>query len=96
MFAGTGAGEAQTDKQGAVVERMQTYEIAPNGGVAARIRSLIASVPDFPKPGVLFRDITPLLRRYWSAGCVRGRWGPWQGWSLGDFCLGCRWPSPWA
>ncbi len=28
---------------------------------AADLRRLIRSVPDFPKPGVLFRDITPLL-----------------------------------
>jgi|SRR5680860_77757 len=27
----------------------------------ARIKSLIRDVPDFPRPGVLFRDITPLL-----------------------------------
>jgi adenine phosphoribosyltransferase len=26
-----------------------------------RLRSLIRSIPDFPAPGVLFRDITPLL-----------------------------------
>ncbi len=26
-----------------------------------RLRSFIRSVPDFPKPGILFRDITPLL-----------------------------------
>jgi adenine/guanine phosphoribosyltransferase-like PRPP-binding protein len=26
------------------------------------IRALIRTVPDFPKPGVLFRDITTLLR----------------------------------
>jgi adenine phosphoribosyltransferase len=25
------------------------------------IRSLIRDIPDFPKPGILFRDITPLL-----------------------------------
>ncbi|WP_119329603.1 adenine phosphoribosyltransferase [Cysteiniphilum halobium] len=25
------------------------------------IESLIAAVPDFPKPGILFRDVTPLL-----------------------------------
>ena len=29
---------------------------------AADLQRLIRSVPDFPKPGVLFRDITPLLR----------------------------------
>ena len=26
-----------------------------------QIRSLIRDVPDFPKPGILFRDITPML-----------------------------------
>ena len=28
---------------------------------ATRIRDLIADVPDFPSPGILFKDITPLL-----------------------------------
>ena len=28
-----------------------------------RLEKAIRSVPDFPKPGILFRDITPLLRR---------------------------------
>lgn len=27
----------------------------------ARLKSLIAEVPDFPEPGIMFRDITPLL-----------------------------------
>src|SRR5512134_1796155 len=27
----------------------------------AHLKSLIRDVPDFPKPGILFRDITPLL-----------------------------------
>jgi adenine phosphoribosyltransferase len=27
----------------------------------SRIQSLVQDVPDFPKPGILFRDITPLL-----------------------------------
>lgn len=27
----------------------------------SRIKSLIRDVPDFPKPGILFRDITPIL-----------------------------------
>lgn len=26
-----------------------------------RLRALVQDVPDFPKPGILFRDITPLL-----------------------------------
>jgi len=29
--------------------------------VAMRIKALIRTVPDFPKPGIRFRDITPLL-----------------------------------
>jgi len=28
---------------------------------ATRVRDLIADVPDFPSPGILFKDITPLL-----------------------------------
>jgi adenine phosphoribosyltransferase len=28
---------------------------------AAYLRSLVRDVPDFPKPGILFKDITPLL-----------------------------------
>lgn len=28
----------------------------------ARILELIRTIPDYPKPGILFRDITPLLR----------------------------------
>jgi adenine phosphoribosyltransferase len=28
---------------------------------AARIKDLVRDVPDFPKPGVIFKDITPLL-----------------------------------
>jgi adenine phosphoribosyltransferase len=29
---------------------------------AVELRELIRDVPDFPKPGILFRDITPLLQ----------------------------------
>lgn len=27
----------------------------------ARLRRLVREIPDFPKPGILFRDVTPLL-----------------------------------
>jgi adenine phosphoribosyltransferase len=30
--------------------------------VSAVLRALIRAVPDFPQPGVLFRDVTPLLK----------------------------------
>ncbi len=29
--------------------------------VAARVQALIRDVPDFPKPGILFKDITPVF-----------------------------------
>lgn len=39
---------------------MSTTRAHP-GGVEQRVRSAIRDIPDFPQPGVLFRDITPLL-----------------------------------
>ena len=32
-----------------------------NDVTLARFRSLIRDVPDFPHPGIVFKDITPLL-----------------------------------
>ena len=29
---------------------------------AIDLRELVRDIPDFPKPGILFRDITPLMR----------------------------------
>jgi adenine phosphoribosyltransferase len=34
---------------------------APGGDLGALIDARVRDVPDFPKPGVLFKDITPLL-----------------------------------
>jgi adenine phosphoribosyltransferase len=31
------------------------------------LRQYVLDVPDFPKPGILFRDISPLLRRHFAA-----------------------------
>ena len=31
------------------------------------LKALVNDVPDFPKPGILFRDITPLLRKRFDA-----------------------------
>lgn len=33
----------------------------------SELKKYITSVPDFPKPGILFRDITPLLRAHFGA-----------------------------
>jgi len=35
---------------------------SPNTISAQRIKAFIRDVPDFPRPGILFRDITPLLQ----------------------------------
>ena len=35
---------------------------SPSGGCTLEIESLIRAIPDFPIPGILFRDITPLLK----------------------------------
>jgi adenine phosphoribosyltransferase len=31
------------------------------------LRELVVEIPDFPKPGILFRDINPLLRQQFTA-----------------------------
>ena len=37
-------------------------------GLEAQLRPLVRDIPDFPKPGILFRDLTPLMRdpRAWG------------------------------
>ena len=41
----------------------ETVSIAAGSNVqsVARLRALIRDIPDYPKPGILFKDITPLL-----------------------------------
>ncbi|MDE3069188.1 MAG: adenine phosphoribosyltransferase [Acidobacteriota bacterium] len=34
---------------------------AAAGDLGARLRELVRDVPDFPRPGIVFKDITPLL-----------------------------------
>ena len=38
-----------------------TYNAQPMNDPVGHLKRLIRDIPDFPKPGVLFRDITPLL-----------------------------------
>lgn len=44
----------------------------------ARIRSSVRSIPDFPKKGILFRDITPLLADAALFGAVVDRFKAWS------------------
>jgi adenine phosphoribosyltransferase len=47
------------------------------------LRTLIRDVPDFPKPGILFRDITPLLADHAAlAAAVEALAAPWRGTGL--------------
>lgn len=51
------------------------------------IQSLIRDVADFPKPGVVFRDITPLLADAGGfARCVDALAEPWQGSGVQAVC----------
>lgn len=52
-----------------------------------QIESLIRAVPDFPKPGVVFRDITPLLADAGGfARCIDALAEPWQGSGVQAVC----------
>jgi adenine phosphoribosyltransferase len=42
-------------------ERMNTAAESAQATGVSELRRLIRDVPDFPKPGILFKDITPLL-----------------------------------
>ena len=51
------------------------------------IQDLIRAVPDFPAPGVTFRDITPLLADAGAfAGCVDRLAEPWRGMNVQAVC----------
>lgn len=40
---------------------MRTAPRVADAGLESNLKRLIRPVPDFPKPGILFRDVTPLL-----------------------------------
>lgn len=49
--------------------------------------SLIRAVPDFPKPGVTFRDVTPLLANAQAfAHCIDTLAAPWRGQGVAVVC----------
>ena len=42
-------------------ESSEVPVLAGGANAPAQLRSLIRDIPDYPKPGILFKDITPLL-----------------------------------
>lgn len=51
------------------------------------LASLIRTIPDFPSPGVLFRDVTPLLADADGfARCIDALAEPWQGSGVQAVC----------
>lgn len=50
-----------------------------NADVCARLAARIRDVPDFPQPGILFKDITPLLADARAFGeCIEALAAPWR------------------
>lgn len=47
---------------------------------AVRLKALVRDIPDFPKPGIVFKDITPLLESPEAFNeVVPALWEPWEG-----------------
>ena len=67
---------------------------------------MIRDVPDFPKPGILFKDITPVLENPAAyAAAIDGLRGllaarrpatAWRPSSRAASCSAARWPCDWA
>ncbi|MGH8147414.1 MAG: adenine phosphoribosyltransferase [Rhodanobacteraceae bacterium] len=58
-----------------------------DAGVRARLAARIRDVPDFPQPGVVFKDITPLLADAKAfAECIGALAAPWRGQSIDVVC----------
>ncbi|HXP02214.1 MAG TPA: adenine phosphoribosyltransferase [Luteibacter sp.] len=51
------------------------------------IFDLVRDVPDFPRPGIMFKDITPLLADAHAFGaCIDALCEPWRGQQVGAVC----------
>lgn len=58
-----------------------------DAALRARLGALIRSIPDFPNPGVLFKDITPLLADGSAFGdSVDALVAPWRGSAITAVC----------
>lgn len=59
----------------------------PDAALRARLAARIRDVPDFPAPGVLFKDITPLLADATTFGaCIDALAAPWRSARLDAVC----------
>jgi adenine phosphoribosyltransferase len=51
------------------------------------ISDLVRDVPDFPRPGIMFKDITPLLADAAAfSACIDALCAPWRGLGVGAVC----------
>jgi len=51
------------------------------------LSDLVRDVPDFPRPGIMFKDITPLLADAAAfAACIDALCAPWLGKGIGAVC----------
>jgi adenine phosphoribosyltransferase len=58
-----------------------------DGALRARLAAHVRDVPDFPRPGVLFKDITPLLAdAHALRDCVDALAAPWRGDRIDAVC----------
>jgi adenine phosphoribosyltransferase len=66
-------GERFCQKPGDAVDRVAAAAVFRYPAVALAevrmqdLKQFVVDIPDFPQPGILFRDISPLLRRHFAA-----------------------------
>lgn len=61
--------------------------VASPASPLALVMEHIRDVPDFPKPGVMFKDITPMLAHPQAfAACIEALCAPWRGRGIGAVC----------